>query len=402
MTEGNITDKMSRNIGREAQRNNIAAAKAVADIIKTTLGPKGMDKMLIDSYGGSVITNDGVTILREMEIDHPAAKMLVDIAKTQESEAGDGTTSAVLIAGKMLENAEKLLDRKIHPTVIVKGYEIAAEQSMKILKEIETELESKEMLYKIASTAMTGKGAEGTRIKLGEIIVNAVDKVSDAGNVNKDFIKITKVRGDSVGESGLVDGMVIEKERAHIDMPPIVEKAKILLIDFPIELKGTEGESKISITSPEQLEMFVQNEERRIKKISDLIILSGAKVVFCQKGIDDVAQYYLAKSGIMGVRRVSKSDLEKIAKASSGKIISNMREIGDEQVYGYAEIVEEKKIGDENLIFIRGCKNPKAVSIILRGASEHSLDETQRAVEDALGDVISALKSKKIVAGGGA
>ncbi|MEK6850848.1 MAG: thermosome subunit alpha [Nanoarchaeota archaeon] len=396
-----LPDNVSRTLGRDAQRTNILAAKVVADIVKTTLGPKGMDKMLVDSVGNIVVTNDGVTILEEIEIDHPAAKMIVEIAKTQESEVGDGTTTVALLAGKLLENAEKLLDRKIHPTVIVKGYKLAAAKSQEILKEIASNLESRTVLKQIAITAMTGKGAEGHKEMLSELIVSAVDKVASDRNITKENIKIQKIKGSGINESELIEGVVLEKERANIEMPTFVKNAKILLVDFSLELKNPETEAKISVSTPEQLESFIQSEERFLKSMTDKLISSGANVIFCQKGIDDVAQYYLAKAGIFACRRVPRSDIEKISLATNARIISNLNDINGLD-FGFAESVEEVKKGDEALTYIRGCLNPGVVTIIVRGTSAHVIDEIERAINDGLGDVISAVKSGKVVAGGGA
>jgi len=396
-----LPENVSRTLGRDAQRNNILAAKVVADIVKTTLGPKGMDKMLVDSSGGIIITNDGVTILEEMEIDHPAAKMLVEIAKTQENEVGDGTTTAVLLAGKLLENAEKLLDRKIHPTVIVKGYRLAAEKAVQILNEISSPIKSRDVLKQIAMTAMTGKGAEGNKEKLSEIIVSAVDQIANGKEINLDDIKIEKIKGDGITDSELIQGIVLDKDRANSDMPSSVKNAKILLVDFALELRNPESETKISVSTPEQLESFVRSEERYLKEMTDKIIASGASVIFCQKGIDDVAQYYLAKAGIFACRRVSRSDLEKLARATSGKIISNLNDI-NESMFGKADTVEDIKKGNDSMTFVRGCSNPRAVTIVVRGGTSHVIDEIERAIKDGLGDVSSAVKSGKIVAGGGA
>jgi len=396
-----LPENVSRVIGKDAQRSNILAAKIVADIVKTTLGPKGMDKMLVDSSGQIIVTNDGVTILEEMEIDHPAAKMMVEIAKTQELEVGDGTTTAALLAGKLLEHAEKLLDKKIHPTVIVNGYRLASEKCMSILNEIAIPLENKEVLKQIAMTAMTGKGAEGNKEKLSDLIVRAVDKISSGRNVNVEDIKIQKVKGQGIDESELVEGFVLDKDRANSEMPEKIKEAKILLLDIPLELKSPEGETRISVTSPEQLESFIASEERYLKNLTDKIISSGANAVFCQKGIDDVAQYYLAKAGIFACRRVGKSDMDKIARATSGKIISNLNDL-EARNFGSAGIIEEIKSGDESLTYIRECKNPRAVTIVVRGSTGHVIDEIERAIKDGLGDVISAVKSGKVVPGGGA
>jgi len=396
-----LPENVSRTLGRDAQRNNILAAKVIADVVKTTLGPKGMDKMLVDSTGNIIVTNDGVTILEEMEIDHPAAKMIVEIAKTQETEVGDGTTTAALLAGKLLENAEKLLDRKIHPTVIVKGYRLAAEKAIQILNELAIPLESKEVLKQIAMTAMTGKGAEGSKDKLGGMIVSAVNQIANGKEVNLEDVKIQKIKGDGIGDSELIQGIVLDKERANIDMPSKILNSKILLVDFPLELRSPESEAKISVSTPEQLQQFISSEERFLKEMTDKVINSGANVVLCQKGIDDVAQYYFAKAKIFAARRIPKSDIEKISRATGAKIISSLQEINESQ-FGKAELVEEVKIGDESLTFIRGCQNPRAVTIVIRGGTSHVLDEVERAIKDGLGDVVSAVKSGKIVAGGGA
>ena len=395
-----LPENVSRSVGRDAQRNNIMAAKLVADIVKTTLGPRGMDKMLVDSSGNIIVTNDGVTILEEMEIDHPAAKMIVEIAKTQELEVGDGTTTAAMLAGKLLENAERLLDKKIHPTIIVKGYKLAAEESMKILNEISIPLGNLDILRKIVMTAMTGKGAEGNKEKLADLVVDAVSQISEGKDVDLNDIKIEKIKGGRIEDSELIKGVVISKERANAEMPSKIEKARILLVDFPLELRNPEMEARVNIFSPEQLEKFIEREENYLRDLTDKIMRSGANVVFCQKGIDDVAQYYLAKSRILACRRVPKSDMEKIARAISGKIISNVNDIS--LGLGYAERVDELKKGEDYLIYITGCKNPRSLSIIIRGGSSHILDEVERAIQDGLGDVVSAIKIGRVVAGGGA
>jgi thermosome len=401
MDERTLSENTSRTIGKDAQRNNILAAKLIADIVKTTLGPKGMDKMLVDSSNNITVTNDGVTILEEMEIDHPAAKMMVEIAKTQENEVGDGTTTVALLAGKLLENAENLLNKKIHPTLIVKGYKIAAKKCLEILNEISLPIKSREILKNLAMTAMTGKGAEGNKEYLSELIVQAIEQISSETITDLDNIKIEKIPGEKTEDSQLIKGIVLNKERSNQEMPSQTENAKILLIDFPLELKGPETETKIEISNPEQLQSFIESEERYLKSITEKIISSGANVVFCQKGIDDVAQYYLAKSKIMAFRRVPKSDLEKLAKASSAKIISNINDISQQQL-GSAKRIDEIKHGDSNYTYITGCENPRAVTIMIRGGTSHVIDETERAIKDGLGDVSTAIKSGKVVAGGGA
>ena len=401
-----MPEDIQRVIGKNAQRNNILAAKMVSEVIKTTLGPKGMDKMLVSPTGDIIITNDGVTILEEMQIEHPAAKMMVEIARTQESEVGDGTTSAVMIAGKLLENAEKLLDKKIHPTLITKGYKIAAEKAQEILREISLRVspeieEHEEILRQLAMTAMTGKGAENSKQQFAEIIVKAVQEIQNKRAIDIDDIKIEKSKGDGIQDTELISGIVLNKEKISKDMPNAVRDAKIALIDFPLELKNPEIDTKISISSPEQLQSFLDQEEQTIKEMIRKVKESGAGVLFCQKGIDDFARYLLAKEEIYACRRVAKSDMEKIAKATGGKIISNLNELSPFEL-GYAEIVEEVKHGDDVLTYVRGCKNPKSLTILIHGGTEHVIDEIERAIKDGLGDVICTLKSGLVVPGGGA
>ncbi|MDO8508225.1 MAG: thermosome subunit alpha [Nanoarchaeota archaeon] len=396
-----MPENISRTIGREAQRNNILAAKVIAEIVKTTLGPKGMDKMIVDSSGNVIITNDGVTILEEMEIEHPAAKMMVEIAKTQETEVGDGTTTAALLAGKLLEHAERLLDRNIHPTVIVKGYRMASEKALSILNEISSNIGTRSVLEQIAQTAMTGKGAEGKKDLLSNLIVTAVEQVSNGKNVDMNDIKIEKIKGGSIGDSELVQGIVLDKEKANSDMPSKIENARILLVDIPLELRNPETETRISVSTPDELQSFIESEEKYLKELTNRIISSGANVVFCQKGIDDVAQYYLAKGGVFACRRVSQEDIQKLARATGAKIISNLSDIQMNQL-GKAEIVEEIRKGEDKLTYVRGCSNPRAVTIVLRGGTSHVVDEIERAVKDGLGDVIAGIRYGKVVAGGGA
>ena len=396
-----LPENVSRTLGRDAQRNNILAAKIVADIVKTTLGPKGMDKMLVDSAGNIIVTNDGVTILEEIQLEHPAAKMIAEIAKTQENEVGDGTTTVAMLAGKLLENAEKLLDKKIHPTVIIKGYRLAAENAKNFLNELSDVVDNKHILKQIAMTAMTGKGAEGNREQLADLIVEAMDLIGNGRVIENDAIKIIKQKGSSISDSELVHGIVLDKDAANESMPSSVEHANILLVDFALELRSPETETKISVSTPEQLQQFIASEEFALRDMTQKIINSGAKVVFCQKGIDDVAQYYLAKAGIMAYRRVAKSDMEKIVRATSGKIISSLHEIRREDL-GFAESVRQIKKGDDTMTYVSGCKNPKAVTILLRGSTDHVLDEIERAVKDGIGDVAAAIKDGRVVSGGGA
>jgi len=398
-----MPEDIQRIMGKDAQRNNIMAAKMVSEIVKTTLGPKGMDKMLVSPTGDIIVTNDGVTILEEMQIEHPAAKMMVDISKTQDSEVGDGTTTVVMLAGKLLENAEKLLDMKIHPTVITKGYRIAAEKAQQILKDISLKItsEDEDVLKQIAMTSMTGKGAEDSRAQFADIIVKAIKQVQSEGKVDLNDIKIEKAKGDGVKNTELISGIVLDKEKVSADMPKEIHNAKIALIDFPLELKNPEIDTKVSISSPEQLQSFLIQEEQSIKEMIEKVKMSGAGVVFCQKGIDDFAQYLLSKAGIYACRRVARSDMEKLAKATGGKIVSNLNELGASEL-GIAEVVEEVKRGDDTFTYIRGCKNPKALTILIHGGTEHILDEIERALKDGLGVVVSSLKTGLVVPGGGA
>lgn len=396
-----------RTLGKDAQHNNITAAKAVADAVRTTLGPKGMDKMLVDSMGDVVITNDGVTILEEMEIEHPAAKMMVEVAKTQEEEVGDGTTTAAVIGGELLEKAGTLLDQNVHPTVITKGFKLAKEESLRILDKIAKDVteNDEQLLKKIAITAMTGKAAERASEHLAELAVQAVRMVLEKRNgqieINRDNIQIEKKQGGSIEDTKLIKGVVIDKEVVHGSMPKYIKEAKIALIDSALEIKSTETDAKISITSPDQMQAFIEQEEKMLKEMVENVVKSGCNVLLCQKGIDDVAQHYLAKKGILAARRVKKSDMGKLAKATSGRIVSNLKDLSKNDL-GYAKLVEEKKIAGEEMIFVSECKDPKAVSILIRGGTEHVVEEVERAVEDAVGGVASALEIGKVVAGGGA
>lgn len=398
-----MPEDIQRIMGKDAQRNNIMAAKMVSEIVKTTLGPRGMDKMLVADSGEIIVTNDGVTILDEMQIEHPAAKMMVEIAKTQESEVGDGTTTSVMIAGKLLENAEKLLDKKIHPTVITKGYRIAAEKAQEILKEISLKItkDDSEVLRQIAMTAMTGKGAEDNKERFAEIIVKAVRQITTEGKVDMSDIKFEKSRGDGIKDTELIEGIILDKEKVSQDMPKEIETAKIALIDFPLELKNPEIETKISISSPEQLHSFLSEEEKVIKEMIRKVSSTGANVIFCQKGIDDYAQYLLSKEGFYACRRVAKSDMGKIAKATGGKVVSSLSELTPFEL-GDAQKIEEVKHGEDTFTHIKGCQNPKALTILIHGGTDHVIDEIERALKDGMGDVITALKNGFVVCGGGA
>ncbi|MDI6702218.1 thermosome subunit alpha [Methanothermobacter wolfeii] len=396
-----LPEGTSRYLGRDAQRMNILAGKILAETVRTTLGPRGMDKMLVDSLGDIVVTNDGVTILKEMDIEHPAAKMLVEVAKTQEDEVGDGTTTAVIIAGELLKKAENLLEMEIHPTIIAMGYRQAAEKAQEILNTIAIDASDRDTLIKVAMTAMTGKGTEKAREPLAELIVDAVKQVEEDGEVEKDHIKIEKKEGAAVDDSTLVQGVIIDKERVHPGMPKKVENAKITLLNCPIEVKETEVDAEIRITDPSQMQAFIEQEEQMIRDMVDKIVSTGANVLFCQKGIDDLAQHYLAKAGVLAVRRVKKSDMEKLSKATGASIVTNIEDLSEEDL-GEAGVVSEKKISGEEMIFVEECKEPKAVTILVRGSTEHVVSEVERAIEDAIGVVAATVEDGKVVAGGGA
>ncbi|MCX6676842.1 MAG: thermosome subunit alpha [Methanothrix sp.] len=399
-----LREGSQRTAGRDAQRSNIMAAKAVAGAVRTTLGPKGMDKMLVDTMGDVVITNDGVTILKEMDIEHPAAKMMVEIAKTQDQEVGDGTTTAVVLAGELLKQAEELLEQEIHPTVIAAGYRAAADKSMEILQGLAIKVSAKDedLLRKIAVTAMTGKGSQSARDELAAMAVQAVQSVVDEdGTVDTDNITVEKKVGGGITDSMLVSGVVIDKDRLHPNMPKSVTAARIALLNAAVEIEKTEVDAKIQITSPDQLQAFLDQEENMLKGMVDRIAATGANVLFVQKGIDDLAQHFLAKAGIYTVRRVKKSDMEKLARATGGRVVTSIHEISKDDL-GKAGLVEERKVSDEKMTFVEDCENPKSVSIILRGGTEHVVDELDRAMEDALRVVGVAVQDKMLVAGGGA
>ncbi|ODS34913.1 thermosome subunit [Candidatus Altiarchaeales archaeon WOR_SM1_SCG] len=395
-----------REQGRSAQRNNISAAKQVAEMVKTTLGPRGMDKMLVDSLGDITITNDGATIVEEMKVEHPAAKMMVEVAKTQDDEVGDGTTTAVVLAGELLKKAETLLDQNIHPTVISRGYRMAANKAYEILDNIgkDVSINDRETLIRIAETAMTGKSAEVAKEGLAELAVDAVTQVAETENgkinIDQDNIKVEKKVGGATSDTELITGVIIDKERVHSGMPKNVKNAKIALIDKALEIEKTETDAKIQITDPMQLQAFIDQEETMIKKMVDKIVESGATVVFCQKGIDDLAQHYLSKKGIFVARRVKKSDMEKLAKATDARLVTNLEDLSAKDL-GTADEVIEQKISGDAMTFVRGCKDPKAVSVLVRGGTEHVVDEVERAITDALGGVASAIEIGKVVAGGG-
>ncbi|MEM0377866.1 MAG: thermosome subunit alpha [Thermosphaera sp.] len=399
-----------RTIGREALRGNIAAARALAEVLRTSLGPRGLDKMLVDSFGDVTVTNDGATIVKEMEVQHPAAKLLVEVAKAQDAEVGDGTTSAVVLAGAFLTKAEELLDQNIHPSIIIEGYTKALRESLRFLSEIAYKVEptDREALKKVVMTTISSKYIGGNVIsnKLADMTIEAALTVAESKeNGTYDFktddVKIEKKKGGNVIDTQLIKGIVIDKEVVHPGMPRRVENAKIALLDAALEVEKPEITAKINISSPELIKAFLDEEANLLKEMVEKIAASGANVVICQKGIDEVAQHFLAKKGIMAVRRVKRSDLEKLERASGGKIVSSVRDLKPEDL-GYAALVEERRIGNDKMVFIEGCKNPKAVTILIRGANDMVMDEIERSLKDALNVLRNVMRVPKIVPGGGA
>ena len=398
-----LSDESQRTSGRDAQSMNITAGKAVSESVRTTLGPKGMDKMLVDSTGNVVVTNDGVTILGEMDIEHPAANMIVEVAETQEEEVGDGTTSSVVVAGELLSQAEDLLEQDIHATVLAQGYRQAAAEAKDILEDISIEVDADDtdILESIASTAMTGKGAEASKGLLAGLVVDAVRAVADGDDIDTDNIKVEKVVGGSVDESELVEGVLVGKERVHDNMPALVEDADIALLDTPIEVKETEIDAEVNVTDPDQLQQFLDQEEKQLREMVDKLVDVGADVVFCQKGIDDMAQHYLAQEGILAVRRAKKSDMKALARSTGGRVVSNIDDITAEDL-GFAGSVSQKPIAGDEKIFVEDVDDARAVTLILRGGTEHVVDEVERAVEDSLGVVRTTLEDGQVLPGGGA
>ena len=393
--------------GREAQKNNIQAAKIIAEIVSTSLGPLGMDKMLVDSMGDVTITNDGATILKEIDVQHPAAKMLVEISKTTDSEVGDGTTSVVILAGSLLENAESLLNQDVHPTIIVDGYRKASKKALQYLQEISEEVSpnDRHVLLKIAKTAMQTKLVSKLSNELADLTVKAVlavaNKEGEKFSIDIDDIKVEKKAGGSISDSRTIQGIVLDKEIVHGGMPKTITNAKIALINTALEISKPETDAKINITNPQQLKAFLDEEHRMLKNMVDQVIGSGANVVLCQKGIDDMAQHYLAKAGVLAIRRIKESDLTKLAKATDARIVTNLDDLFEKDL-GSAEIVEERKIEEDRWVFVEGCKHPKSVTILLRGGSQRVVDEVERSVHDALMVIKDVMEVPSIVAGGGA
>ncbi len=404
-----LPEGANRILGRDAQRTNIAVGIAVATAIKSALGPKGMDKMLVSDLGDITITNDGATILEEMNVEHPVAKIMVDIAKTQDKEVGDGTTSVVVIAGELLRGAGDLLEQGVHPTTIIKGYKMAAEKASSILREKARKVDSSDesVLQKIAMVSMGSKNVGDDQVKsyISKLIIKAVKQVMDKDAKGKividhDLIKIEKKAGGTVGDTTLINGVLIDKEVAHPGMPKSIKNAKIALLDVALEIEKTETDAKIDITSPEQMQSFLQQEEKMLKEMVEKVVKSKATVVFTQKGIDDVAQHYLAKAGILAVRRVKKSDMEKLTKAAGGKIVTSLDDLSQDDL-GYAGLVEERKVSGEQMVFVEDCKNPKSVTLFIRGGTQQVVDEGERMVTDVIGAISSVIEDGEYVLGGG-
>ncbi len=402
-----LKEGTTRKTGKEAKRLNIMVARIIAESVRTTLGPKGMDKMLIDSLGDVTVSNDGATILDEMDVQHPIAKLLVEVAKAQDDEVGDGTTTAVVLAGELLKEAEALLLKNIHPTVIVSGYKEALEKANEVLRNmaIKVDLDDIETLKKVAATAMHGKMVTGVRDYFADIAVKAVKQIAEKRGeewiADIDYVQLTKRQGGSLFDTQLVYGIIIDKEVVHPGMPRRIENAKIALLNCPLEVEKTEIDAEIRISDPSQMMAFIEEEERLLKEMVEKIKATGANVVFVQKGIDDMAQHYLAKMGILAVRRVKKSDMEKLARATGAKIVTKVEDLTEKDL-GFAKLVEERKIGDEKMVFVEGCKDPRAVSILIRGGMEKVVDEAERSLTDALSVVADVVEEPYILPGGGA
>ncbi|TMI20359.1 thermosome subunit [Candidatus Bathyarchaeota archaeon] len=402
-----LREGTSRSRGQDALKANIMAAKIIAESVRSSLGPKGMDKMLVDGFGDVTITNDGATILDEMEVQHPAAKMMVEVAKTQDDEVGDGTTTSVVVAGELLKKAEELIDQGVHPTVIVDGYREASNRALEVLNQIAIKIEPNDrvMLRRIAEVSLASKILAEDKEAMAELAVNAIlqvaEKTPDGYKVDIDDVKVEKKPGESLTDTALIKGIVLDKEIVHPGMPKRVEDAKIALVDAPLEVEKTEFDAKINIENPEQMKAFLDEEEKMLKDMTDKISDSGANVLLCEKGIDDVAQHYLAKKGILAVRRVKQSDMEKLVKATGGKVVSNVNDLKPEDL-GFAKLVEERKVADDKMTFVEGSKNPKAVTILVRGGSERLVDEAERAIHDALCVVRDVVLDPRVVGGGGA
>ena len=393
--------------GKEAQRNNIAAAKLISEIVKSSIGPRGMDKMLVDSLGDVTITNDGATMLKEIDVQHPAAKMLVEVSKTTDNEVGDGTTSAVVLAGALLEKAEELLDKDVHPTVIVDGYSKAAKKAMEALEDVAEKVspDNKDWLVKVARTSMQTKLVFKEAEELAQLVVDATlavaEKVDRGYRVDIDNVKVEKKPGGSLKDTKLIQGIILDKEVVHSGMPKAVEKAKIALVSAPFEIEKTEFDAKLNINDPSMMKKFLDEETKMLKGMVDKIVEAGATVVVCQKGIDDIAQHYLAKAGVLAVRRAKESDMTKLAKATGARIVNNFEDLSSTDL-GFAAHVEERKVEEDKWVFVEGCKNPKAVTILIRGGTQRIVDEGERSLHDALMVTKDVIEKPAVVAGGGA
>lgn len=402
-----LKEGTQRSRGRDAQSSNIMVAKIIAESMRSSLGPRGMDKMLVDSFGDVVITNDGATILKEMDVEHPVAKMLVEVAKAQDSEVGDGTTTAVVLAGELLAKAEELIEKEVHPSVIIEGYRKAAVKALEVLDEISYPVSpnDREMLIKVAKTSIASKLVSEEADYLSNLAVDAVlkiaEKVDGKWHVDLDDILLVKKSGQSLRDTKLIEGIVLDKEVVHPDMPKLVRNAKIAILDAPLEIEKTEFDAKLHIETPEQMKAFMRQEEEMLREMVNKITSVGANVVICQKGIDDLAQYFLAKAGILAVRRVKKSDMDKLAKATNGRVISRIDDLTPEDL-GKAAIVEERRVGEDKMVFIEGCENPKSISILIRGGTQRIVDEAERSLKDAINVVKDVIVEGKVVAGGGA
>ncbi len=402
-----LKEGSSQNRGKEAQRNNIAAAKLISEIVRSSLGPRGMDKMLVDSLGDVTITNDGATMLKEIDVQHPAAKMLVEVSKTTDNEVGDGTTSAVVLAGSLLEKAEELIDKDVHPTVIVDGYSKASRKAMESLEDIAEKVtpDNKDWLVKVARTSMQTKLVFKEAEQLAELVVDATlavaEKAEKGYRVDIDNVKVEKKPGGSLKDTKLIEGIVLDKEIVHSGMPKMVEKAKIALVSAPFEIEKTEFDAKLNINDPSMMKKFLDEETKMLKGMVDKVVEVGASVVVCQKGIDDIAQHYLAKAGVLAVRRAKESDMTKLAKATGARVVNNFEDLSTDDL-GYAAHVEERKVEEDKWVFVEGCKNPKAVTILVRGGTQRIVDEGERSLHDALMVTKDVIEKPAVVAGGGA
>jgi thermosome len=402
-----LKEGSSRSRGRDARSANIRAARIIADVVKATLGPRGMDKMLVDSLGDVTISNDGHEILKEIDVQHPAAKMMVEVAETQDDEVGDGTTTSVILAGELLKGAEALLEKNIHATTIVSGYRKAADEVMQVLREIavDIDIDDRETLKKIASTSMRGKVVGIARDHFSDIAIDAVKQIAEERDgeltADKDDIQIIKKTGKSLLDTQWIRGIIVDKEVVHPDMPKLVENAKIALIDSALEVEKTEIDAEVRIRNPEQMKAFLEEETKMLKDMVEKVVQKGANVVLCQRGVDDLAQHFLAKNGVLTVRRIKTSDMEKLAKATGGRVVTNLDDLTAKDL-GKAKLVEERKIGDDKMVFVEGCRDPKAIAILVRAGLERLIDEAERSLNDALCVITDVIRENKIVAGGGA